>query len=185
MSPQHSRLAEDGDGGQQQRQEPAPPPAAAPAASSTSPPRAEENGEPLPQVAVLPSGEMVYLSKDNPYARTYAEHVGQGEFGTNGQPHDDPYAVPVPPALLASYQQPLILERMGRIVRLLAMFDLVWRVAACMAGNRAVTMACYPVYQPRGRSPTHFTAINLPMCCGLPAHTSPHCACFPRRFSRL
>jgi hypothetical protein len=68
---------------------------------------------------------MVYLSKDNPYARTYAEHADPNGYDGNGRPGDDPYAVPVPPMLLANYQQPLILERMGRIVRLLAMFDLV------------------------------------------------------------
>lgn len=99
MATQHQRLAEHED------EPPAYPPAAAPAAAPTaapsSPPRADESSEPTPQVAVLPSGEMVYLSKDNPYARSYAEHTGVEHDPSNG----DPYAVPVPPALLATYQQ--------------------------------------------------------------------------------
>jgi len=130
-TPQHARLAES------EADEPRTlAPAAAPTGSSAtggastgSPQRADEGGEPLPQVAVLPSGEMVYLSKDNPYARTYAEHADSSGHDASGRPGDDPYAVPIPPALLASFQQPIILERMGRIVRLLAMFDLV-RAAA-------------------------------------------------------
>jgi len=86
----------------------------------------------MPQVAVLPSGEMVYLSKDNPYTRTYQEHADSQQYDANYSP-DDPHAVPLPHSLLASYQQPLILERMGRIVRLLAMFDLIFALMEVLA----------------------------------------------------
>ncbi|KAJ1635726.1 hypothetical protein T492DRAFT_964398 [Pavlovales sp. CCMP2436] len=108
-------------------------PAAAAASDLREPlrPPLREDSEPIPQVAVLPSGEMVYLSKENPYNRAFAEN--NAEPGTYG-PGDDPYAAgSIPPALLAQYQQPLILERMGRIVRLLAMFDLIFSLMNVLA----------------------------------------------------
>lgn len=100
----------------------------APAASSSarlSSASRDDAREEVPKVAVLPSGEMVYLSKDNPYARTYVEHADTRDLDPSERPDEDSASVPVPEPLLASFQQPLILERMGRIVRLLAMFDLV------------------------------------------------------------
>ena len=103
---------------------PTPAPAGAPQAAGPALHREDSSGS-VPQVAVLPSGEMVYLSKDNPYARTYAENADPSAQHDSMGVGDDPYAIPLPHSLLATYQQPLVLERMGRIVRLLAMFDLV------------------------------------------------------------
>ncbi|KAG8459888.1 hypothetical protein KFE25_010937 [Diacronema lutheri] len=61
------------------------------------------------------------------------EHADSSGHDASGRPGDDPYAVPIPPALLASFQQPIILERMGRIVRLLAMFDLIFSLMNVLA----------------------------------------------------
>lgn len=120
MSQQHARLA-DGDAAPGDDSAPGQePPTTTPTQQVVQPQKADCN-ESVPQVCVLPDGEMVFLSKDNPYARSFAESNGGGA----GAPSSDPYAVPVPEPLLANFQQPIILERMGRIVRLLALFDLV------------------------------------------------------------
>lgn len=93
-------------------------------------PKEQEN---CPQVAVLPNGEIMYLSPENPYAQAYGTAVNPQADDYSAMPSPAGAAPGIPSPLLTHFQQPILLERMARIVRLLAMFDLVFSLMNVLA----------------------------------------------------
>lgn len=93
-----------------------------------------------PQAAVQPDGTVVMLlSPSNPYAAAAA-----AEQGVNEAPPIDPLALER--AVLERFQGPLQLERMARIVRLLAMFDIVFSLMHAMADMWPAALATVMSY---------------------------------------
>lgn len=90
-----------------------------------------------PQAAVQPDGTVVMLlSPSNPYATAAAAQ--------EVQPVQE--ALPVDPAVLEQFYGPLQLERMARIVRLLALFDIAFSVMHAMTDMWPAALAAVMSY---------------------------------------
>lgn len=114
---------------------------------------------PPPQVAVLPSGEMVFLSPENPYAMAYSGmangipqcpdpsqpqmHMQQPQQQLHGIP---PGSVAIPPSILNGFQRPLALERMARVVRILAMIDMFFSLLLIVNGAYIYALTAIMAY---------------------------------------
>lgn len=92
-----------------------------------------------PQAAVQPDGTVVMLlSPDNPYAAAAAAAEQEVNPANEAPPFD--------PQVLEQFQGPLQLERMARIVRLLAMFDIAFNLMHAMGDMWPAALATVMSY---------------------------------------
>ena len=94
-----------------------------------------------PQACVMPDGSVVMLSKENPYRE--ALEGSQTASAADGEEFADPSPRVISAAVLHA---PLQLERMARVVRLLALFDLAFALLHTVADTWPAFMAAIMSY---------------------------------------